>query len=283
VGLSFLSPPPQLACTTAPRDCVDTVIGVAVAALRNLPRPRPRDQLSGFAVARRAGLYRFWARIRPIGGVNSSLALVRVSIRAWPSSSSPRDPRYEPLPLDLRSSRSHVASIGQVIEGIGHLPPLWPLGGRAATTLHRGQCALFRRMQIGIKGGVHWRPFGMNCSEGGRIWDSGRRPSIHGHGVAVRQCGPAARIRGCARAWLPLDSWPIVLSKGCIPVGRLNLDHRSRSVVPRLDQAQAGFGSFDGHQIDRDGLRDGSGVAGSRAMISDPRVWVAYRFRRGRI
>jgi hypothetical protein len=57
----------------------------------------------------------------------SSLASVRVSIRTWPSSSLPRDPRYEPLLLDLRSSRSHIASIGQVIEGIGRLPPLGPL------------------------------------------------------------------------------------------------------------------------------------------------------------
>jgi hypothetical protein len=33
---------------------------------------------------------------------------------------------------------------------------------------------------------------------------------------------------------------------------------------------RAGFGPFDGHQTDRDGLRDGSGVDKSRAMTSDP-------------
>lgn len=165
-------------------------------------------------------MYWFWARIQAIGGggVNSSLASVRVSIRTWPSSSLPRDPRYEPLLLDLRSSRSHIASIGQVIEGIGRLPPLRPLWGRAAAARHRGQCALFRRMRMGIEGGVRWRPFGMNRSVGGRIWGCGCRPSIHGHGAVVSWRGPAARIRGCARAWLPLDSWSTVLSKDYIPV-----------------------------------------------------------------
>jgi hypothetical protein len=54
------------------------------------------------------------------------------------------------------------------------------------------------------------------------------------HGWVRRRGGPSGEGR---RARLPLDSWPTVLSKGCIPFGRLNLDRRSRSVVPRLYEA----------------------------------------------
>jgi hypothetical protein len=58
----------------------------------------------------------------------------------------------------------------------------------------------------------------MNRGAGGRIRDCRRRPAIHGHGAAVRRCSPVARIRVYARAWLPLDYWPTVLSKDYIPV-----------------------------------------------------------------
>jgi hypothetical protein len=54
----FLSP--QLACTTTQRDFGDLNAGAAIAALRNTPWPRPRDQLSTFAVVHRADLYRVW-------------------------------------------------------------------------------------------------------------------------------------------------------------------------------------------------------------------------------
>jgi hypothetical protein len=123
-------------------------------------------------------------------GVNSSPTSGQVFVR---------DPRYE-LPLDLRSSRSHVASTGQVIDGIRRRPPLRPLRGSVVAARHRGHCALFRRMRIRIEGGVHCRPFGMNRGAGGRIRGCRRRPAIHGHGTAVRRRGPAARIRGYARA-----------------------------------------------------------------------------------